>query len=107
MPYTSHVLKSTIDLPLQVRVAFKLYPGTPEEGPSYACGGTPGQDPEIETSRVWIVAEDGREHVAPDWLEAIISKHCAEDMESKAQDDEDRSREDADERRWADRLEDA
>lgn len=107
MPYTSHVLKSEIDLNMQVRISFKRYPGSPEEGPTYACGGVPASDPEIEVSRAWIIADDGVQHVVPDWLESMIAKHCAEDMEFTAQDDDDKAREDADERRWADRMEDA
>jgi len=42
-----------------VRVTGSVSPGYPERGPSYACGGTPAEPPEVED--LCIYAEDGTE----------------------------------------------
>ena len=38
----------TLDDEREVTVEFTVIPGRPETGPTYACGGTPAEPPEIE-----------------------------------------------------------
>lgn len=55
-----------------VDIDFRHSPGSPERGPTYACGGTPAEPAEIEMTKVTLVNGDGlvpTQEQIDDWAE--------------------------------------
>jgi hypothetical protein len=80
----------------EVEIEFNFIPGSPQTGPSYASGGEPATDPEIEALKVTVINGDGIDMENSQWLDR------AQDwLDSKGYDaalctvgdDDDRSRE--------------
>lgn len=98
--HSDHVYEGDIDLPIRVRIAYHRHPGCPEEGPSYACGGTPASPAEIDGEVVEIVIA-GKRHLVTGAIADVIAGYCREDMEFLAAEADQEARDEAAERRAA------
>ena len=108
MRAVEHYFDAASDAPLEhVEIRFQYVPATPDEGPSYASGGTPGEPASVEWIEVSVKAGGVWHHDTPVWLAQAIFDQHQEDCLFKAQEFETARREEAADRRWIDRMENA
>ena len=69
---------------IELVVTYSMLPGYPEQGPTYACGGTPAEDAEIE---IISVTHDGKPFALSDAEEEALLDEAYGRCEQDWQDD--------------------
>lgn len=64
---------------LELVVTYNMTPGCPEQGPTYSCGGTPADPPEVE---IVSVTHEGRDFPLSDEEEEALLDQAYERAES-------------------------
>lgn len=77
---------TTVTLEIEVEVEGHASPGCKEQGPTYACGGTPAEPPEMEDIRVYLsrpVTVNGKQTVEHVEIGDYLSDKQLEEVEQQ------------------------
>lgn len=86
--HTRHTFACDADAPFdRFQIDFCYHPGTPDEGPSYASGGTPGEPASVEWTAVSAEVDGVWHRDLPDWLADRIARDHEDDLFDRARQD--------------------
>jgi hypothetical protein len=86
--YSDHRYDAPADAPFeQIEIQFRYWPGTPDEGPSYSSGGTPGEPASVEWTTISVKCGGVWHHDLPAWLSEQIAKQHDDDLFDQARSD--------------------
>ena len=73
--FTAYLYRGRNEREVPVEVTYSVTPGAPERGPTYACGGQPAEDGEVEVTDAKLA--DGEADLTEDEWDSLYDQACA------------------------------